>query len=76
MATIVRGVDSLESVVRRLTFVESVAGVGLGKYIFVAFRTQLHGLVGCLTVRIGQSRESLTVSCQEAAAKMSMNKFF
>ena len=59
---IVWGADFLESVVRRLIFVESVVDVGLEKYIFVVFRTRLHGLVGCLTARIGQIRKSLTVA--------------
>ena len=74
---IVWGADFLESVVKSLIFVGSVVDVGLGKYIFAAFRTRLYGLVGCLTARIGQIRKSLNVaswSCPEAAAKMSMNR--
>ena len=74
------GADSLESVVKTLIFVGSVVvDVGLGKYIFVAFRTRLYGLVGYLTARIGQIRKSLTVAswpCPEAAAKMSINRKF
>ena len=73
------GVDVLESVVERLIFVASVVDVGLGKYIFVAFRTRLYGLVGCLTVRIGQIQRNLTVaswSCPGATAKMSINRKF
>ena len=69
--------DFLESVVERLIFVASVVDVGLGKYIFAAFRTRLYALVGCLTARIGQSRKNLTVaswSCPDATAKMSINR--
>ena len=73
------GADFLESVVKTLTSVEAVVDVGLGRYIFVVFRTQLCGLVGCLTARIGQIRKSLILmswSCPETAAKMSINRKF
>ena len=79
MAMIMWGADFLESVVERLIFVASVVDVDLGKYIFVAFRTRLYGLVGCSTARIGQIRKSLTVaswSCPDATAKMSINRKF
>ena len=73
------GADFLESVVERLIFVVSVVDVGLGKYIFVAFRTRLYGLGGRLTARIGQIQMNLTVAswpCPDAATKMSINRKF
>ena len=73
------GADFLVSVVERSIFAAAVVDVGLGKYIFVAFRTRLYGLLGRLTARIGQIQMNLTVAswlCPDAAAQMSINRNF